>query len=46
MAAERQGRHDEALRRLDQLLERFPAGPLSESARAEKERILSTQAGR
>lgn len=43
MAAERQGQHDEALGRLDKLLEQFPDGPLSESARAEKKRILSAQ---
>jgi hypothetical protein len=46
MAAERQGQHDEALRRLDALLDRFPGGPLSESARAERQRILSAQTGR
>jgi hypothetical protein len=45
MAAERQGQHDEALRRLDALLDRFPGGPLSESARAERQRILSAQSG-
>jgi ferric-dicitrate binding protein FerR (iron transport regulator) len=41
MAAERQGQHDLALRKLNQLIERFPSGPLGESARAERQRILS-----
>lgn len=41
MAAERQGQHDLALRKLNQLIERFPGGPLSESARVERQRILS-----
>ncbi|HEX7508037.1 MAG TPA: FecR family protein [Polyangia bacterium] len=41
MAAERQGQHDLALRKLDDLIGRYPGGPLSESARAERQRILS-----
>lgn len=41
--AERQGQHDLALRKLDDLLARFADGPLGESARAERERILSAQ---
>lgn len=41
MAAERQGQHDLALRKLDDLLGRYPGGPLSESALAERQRILS-----
>jgi ferric-dicitrate binding protein FerR (iron transport regulator) len=41
MAAERQGQHAAALRRLDELISRFPSGPLSESARGERQRILS-----
>jgi TolA-binding protein len=41
MAAERQGQHGVALRRLDELISRFPGGPLSESARGERQRILS-----
>ena len=41
MAAERQGQHDLALRKLDDLIARYPGGPLSESARAERQRILS-----
>ncbi len=44
MAAERQGQHDLALRNLDELVTRFPGGPLEESARAERARILSTKA--
>ncbi len=39
--AERQGQHDLALRRLDDLIARYPGGPLNESARAERQRILS-----
>jgi hypothetical protein len=46
MAAERQGRHDFALRKLDELVARFPDGPLVESARAERQRIVSAQAPR
>jgi hypothetical protein len=38
--AERQGQHDLALRRLDDLIARYPGGPLNESARAERQRIL------
>ena len=41
MAAERQGQHAVALRKLDELIARFPGGPLSESARGERQRILS-----
>jgi ferric-dicitrate binding protein FerR (iron transport regulator) len=41
MAAERQGQHAAALRKLDELIARFPSGPLSESARGERQRILS-----
>ena len=46
MAAERQGQHDLALRKLDELITHYPSGPLSESARAERQRILSAQAPR
>lgn len=41
MAAERRGQHTTALRKLDELISRFPAGPLTESARGERTRILS-----
>jgi ferric-dicitrate binding protein FerR (iron transport regulator) len=41
MSAERLGQHDLALRRLDLLIERFPSSPLLETARAERQRILS-----
>ena len=41
MAAERQGQHGRALRKLDALIARYPGGPLSESANAERRRILS-----
>jgi hypothetical protein len=43
MTAERQGQHDLALRKLDELVTRYPGGPLSESARAERQRILSAK---
>jgi ferric-dicitrate binding protein FerR (iron transport regulator) len=43
MAAERQGQHDLALSKLDDLIGRYPVGPLSESARAERQRILSAK---
>ena len=43
MAAARAGQHDSALRRLDTLLARFPDGPLSETARIERQRIKSAQ---
>lgn len=43
MAAEHGGDHATALDKLDQLIRRFPAGPLLESARAERQRILSAQ---
>jgi hypothetical protein len=43
MAAERRGQHDLALRQLDDLIRRFPSGPLRESAQAERQRILSAQ---
>jgi ferric-dicitrate binding protein FerR (iron transport regulator) len=43
MAAERQGQHDLALRKLDELVARYPGGPLSESARAQRQRILSAK---
>jgi len=46
MAAERAGLHDLALIKLDDLLTRFATGPLSESARAQRERILSAQNSR
>jgi hypothetical protein len=46
MAAEHRGDHATALSSLDQLIERFPNGPLLESARAERQRILSTRPGR
>jgi len=46
MAAERQGQHDLALRKLDDLIARYPGGPLSESARAERQRILAAQLSR
>jgi TolA-binding protein len=41
MAAERQGQHDVALRKLNELIIRFPGGPLMESARAQRQRILA-----
>jgi hypothetical protein len=41
MAAERQGQHDVALRKLNELITRFPGGPLMESARAQRQRILA-----
>lgn len=40
MAAEREAKHDIALHKLKELIARFPTGPLSESARAERQRIL------
>jgi ferric-dicitrate binding protein FerR (iron transport regulator) len=40
MAAERHGQHDLALRKLDDLIARYPGGPLHESAHAERQRIL------
>ena len=40
MAAERAGQHELALRKLDELTARYPSGPLGESARAERQRIL------
>lgn len=43
MAAARAGEHDVALRRLDDLLARFPEGPLSETARIERQRIKAAQ---
>jgi hypothetical protein len=43
MAAEHRGDHATALTHLDQLIERFPNGPLLESARAERQRILSAR---
>jgi hypothetical protein len=43
MSSERQGQHDMALRRLDLLIERYPEGPLLETARAERQRIMSAQ---
>jgi hypothetical protein len=46
MKAERLGRHKEALRKLDQLLNRFPDGPLAETARTKRQRILSAQGRR
>jgi hypothetical protein len=44
--AERRGQHDLALRKLNELLSRFADGPLGESARAERERILSDRPSR
>jgi hypothetical protein len=46
MAAERQGQHEAALRHLDDLIRRFPEGPLRESAQAERERIRAAQSAR
>jgi hypothetical protein len=43
VTAEHQGDHRAALGKLDELIARFPNGPLRESARAEKQRILSAQ---
>jgi hypothetical protein len=43
MAAEHAGDDATALGKLDQLIQRFPGGPLLESARAERQRILSAQ---
>jgi hypothetical protein len=40
MAAERRGQIDEALRKLNDLIQRFPDGPLNESARIERQRLL------
>jgi hypothetical protein len=40
MAAERKKQRDLALRKLDELLRKFPGGPLDESARAERNKIL------
>jgi len=41
MVAERQGQHAVALYKLDELIVRFPDGPLTESARGERQRIRS-----
>ncbi len=43
MAAARAGQHQQALRRLDDLLARFPASPLAETARVERQRIKAAQ---
>jgi ferric-dicitrate binding protein FerR (iron transport regulator) len=43
MTAERAGATDLALRRLDELIDRFPGGPLAETARHERQRIRSAQ---
>jgi hypothetical protein len=43
ISAEHQGNHTAALGKLDELIARFPNGPLRESARAERQRILSAQ---
>jgi hypothetical protein len=43
LAAERMGQSDVAIGKLDELLRRFAHGPLGESARAERTRILSAQ---
>jgi len=43
MVAEHRGDHTAAIVYLDQLIEGFPKGPLVESARAERQRILSAQ---
>lgn len=40
IAAERKNQRELALRKLDELLRRFPGGPLDESARAERNKIL------
>jgi hypothetical protein len=44
MAAERRGNSTTALRKLDELIARYPGGPLSESARAERQRIQAPTA--
>jgi TolA-binding protein len=41
MEAERHGHHAAALHKLDDLIKRFPEGPLTESARGERQRIRS-----
>ncbi len=41
MAAEQRGQVDEALRSLNDLIQRFPDGPLNESARIERQRLLA-----
>jgi hypothetical protein len=41
MAAEWRGQYAAALRKLDELIFRFPNGPLTESAHGERQRILS-----
>jgi hypothetical protein len=46
MAAERRGEWEVALRRLGELLDRYPDGPLVETARAERQRILQAQSAR
>lgn len=44
MTAERAGQHEVALRTLDDLLKRYPKSPLLETARIERQRIMSAQA--
>jgi ferric-dicitrate binding protein FerR (iron transport regulator) len=46
IVSEHKGDHATALRTLDELIQRFPSGPLLESARAERQRILSAQSPR
>jgi FecR protein len=43
IAAERKNQRELALRKLDELLRRFPGGPLDESARAERNKILPSR---
>jgi hypothetical protein len=43
MAAEHRGDHATAIGKLDELIRRFPSGPLVESARAERKRIVAVQ---
>jgi ferric-dicitrate binding protein FerR (iron transport regulator) len=43
MKAERAGRHGLALSKLDDLIGRFPQGPLLETARIERQRIMSAR---
>jgi outer membrane protein assembly factor BamD (BamD/ComL family) len=46
IASEHRGDHATAIRKLDELIQRFPSGPLLESARVERQRILSVQSSR
>ena len=43
MSAEKQRQREAALRKLDTLLQKFPGGPLEESARAERRKLLGTK---